>query len=59
MKFGAGYAHPTSYGALRKSADVGTIGDADGVGVVGTPASGEMMKLTIRVVSRAGCRCKV
>ena len=29
--------------------NVGTIADADGVGVVGTPASGEMMKLTIKV----------
>lgn len=29
--------------------NVGTIVDADGVGVVGTPASGEMMKLTIKV----------
>ncbi len=28
---------------------VGTIKDADGVGVVGTPASGDMMKLTIKV----------
>ena len=29
--------------------NVGTIADADGVGIVGTPASGEMMKLTIKV----------
>ncbi len=29
--------------------NVGTITDADGVGIVGTPASGEMMKLTIKV----------
>ena len=29
--------------------NVGTIVDADGVGVVGTPASGEMMKLTIKI----------
>ena len=29
--------------------NVGTIRDADGVGIVGTPASGEMMKLTIKV----------
>lgn len=29
--------------------NVGTIMDADGVGIVGTPASGEMMKLTIKV----------
>ena len=29
--------------------NVGTITDADGMGVVGTPASGEMMKLTIKV----------
>ncbi|MCE2393492.1 iron-sulfur cluster assembly scaffold protein [Candidatus Poribacteria bacterium] len=29
--------------------NIGTIRDADGVGVVGTPASGEMMKLTIKV----------
>ena len=29
--------------------NVGTIADADGVGVVGAPASGEMMKLTIKV----------
>lgn len=29
--------------------NVGTITDADGVGVVGAPASGEMMKLTIKV----------
>lgn len=29
--------------------NVGTIADADGVGVVGTPASGEMMKLTIKI----------
>ena len=29
--------------------NVGTIKDADGVGIVGTPASGEMMKLTIKV----------
>ena len=29
--------------------NVGTIRDADGVGIVGAPASGEMMKLTIKV----------
>jgi nitrogen fixation NifU-like protein len=29
--------------------NVGTIKDADGVGIVGTPASGHMMKLTIKV----------
>ena len=29
--------------------NVGTIRDADGVGIVGTSASGEMMKLTIKV----------
>ena len=29
--------------------NVGTITDADGVGIVGTSASGEMMKLTIKV----------
>lgn len=29
--------------------NVGAITDADGVGVVGAPASGEMMKLTIKV----------
>ena len=30
--------------------NVGTIKDADGVGIVGTPASGDMMKLTIKVL---------
>ena len=30
--------------------NVGTIEAADGVGVIGTPASGEMIKLTIKVV---------
>ncbi len=34
------YEHPRN---------VGTIVDADGVGIVGAPASGEMMKLTIKV----------
>ncbi|MBI1925465.1 iron-sulfur cluster assembly scaffold protein [Candidatus Poribacteria bacterium] len=29
--------------------NVGTIKEADGVGIVGTPASGDMMKLTIKV----------
>jgi nitrogen fixation NifU-like protein len=29
--------------------NVGIIKDADGVGIVGTPASGDMMKLTIKV----------
>lgn len=29
--------------------NIGTITDADGMGVVGAPASGEMMKLTIKV----------
>ncbi|MCZ6679571.1 MAG: iron-sulfur cluster assembly scaffold protein [Candidatus Poribacteria bacterium] len=29
--------------------NVGTIKDADGVGVIGTPANGDMMKLTIKV----------
>jgi nitrogen fixation protein NifU and related proteins len=33
------YEHPRN---------VGTIKDAEGVGVVGTPASGDMMKLTIK-----------
>ena len=30
--------------------NVGTIKDADGVGVVGTPASGEMIKISIKVL---------
>ena len=29
--------------------NLGTIKDADGVGIVGTPANGDMMKLTIKV----------
>lgn len=29
--------------------NLGTIKDADGMGIVGTPANGDMMKLTIKV----------
>ena len=40
---------PQTINHYQNPRNVGTIKDADGVGVVGTPASGEMIKLTIKV----------
>ena len=40
---------PQTINHYQNPRNVGTIKDADGVGIVGTPPSGEMIKLTIKV----------